>query len=325
MDAVTNLSGSISPSEQLRPFDVRRDIGPVADLVELCFADTLDPDGKRFIQRMRSVASNDGFLSWATVNAEWLNMPLSGYVWEQEDILVGNVSLIPYNIEGRRSYLIANVAVHPDYRRLGVARELTIQAMEHARKRGSPGVWLHVREENDQALELYKSMGFAEHARRTTWVSTTEPSQDEVGVKSVFYTPQGHHWSILWDWIQQNYPPEVTWHLPLNSKVIRSGLWGSIYRLFNKTRNRQWVAQHNDKTLAGLLWQTSNSYADLLWLAAPSDVDDKIIHALLNHTRKQLGTKRSLKLDYPARHSAQGIQNGGFTPQQTLIWMSVDF
>ena len=61
MNAVTNLSRPISPTEQLRPFDVRRDMGPVADLVELCFADTLDPEGKRFIQRMRSAARNTGF------------------------------------------------------------------------------------------------------------------------------------------------------------------------------------------------------------------------------------------------------------------------
>jgi ribosomal protein S18 acetylase RimI-like enzyme len=325
MNAVTNLSRPISTTKQVRPFDVRRDMGPVADLVELCFADTLDPEGKRFIQRMRSAAKNKGFLSWAAVNAEWLNMPLSGYVWEQDNILVGNISLIPYNIEGQRSYLIANVAVHPDYRRLGIARELTVQAMEHARKRGAPGIRLHVREENDQALELYKSMGFVEHARRTTWVSTTETPQDELGIKSIFSTPQGYQWLILRDWIRHNYPPEVTWHLPLNSKVLRSGLWGSICRLFNKTRNRQWVAQHDDKALAGLIWQTSNSYADLLWLAAPSDVDDKIIQTLLNHTRKQLGTQRPLKLDYPARHFAQGIRKGGFTPQQTLIWMSVVF
>ena len=325
MDAVTNLSRPISPTEQLRPFDVRRDMGPVADLVELCFADTLDPEGKRFIQRMRSAARNNGFLSWAAVNAEWLNMPLSGYVWEQENILVGNISLIPYNIAGRRSYLIANVAVHPDYRRLGIARELTVQAMEHARKRGSPGVWLHVREENDQALELYKSMGFVEHTRRTTWVSSSEPPLDELGIKSIVITPQGYHWSILRDWIQHNYPPEVTWHLPLNSKILHTTLWGSIYRLFNKARNRQWVAQHADKALAGLIWQASSSYADLLWLAAPSDVDDKIIRTLLDHTRRQLGTQRLLKLDYPARQSVQGIRKGGFTPQQTLIWMSVDF
>ena len=325
MNAVTDLSRPTSPTEQLRPFDVRRDMGPVADLVELCFADTLGPESKRFIQRMRSAARNSGFLSWATVNAEWLKMPLSGYVWEQKNILVGNISLIPYNIEGRRFYLIANVAVHPDYRRHGIARELTVQAMEHARKRGSPGVWLHVREENDQAQELYKSMGFVEHARRTTWISSSEPSLDELGIKSIVITPQGYHWSILSDWIHYNYPPEVTWHLPLNSKILHPTLWGSIYRLFNKTRNRQWIAQHADKALAGLIWQASGSYADLLWLAAPTDVDDKIIQTLLNHTRRQLSTQRLLKLDYPAQQSVQGIREGGFTPRQTLIWMSVEF
>ena len=78
----------------LRPFDVQRDLGPVADLVETCFAETLDPDGKRYIERMRSAAKNKSFLHWAALNFEIPNMPFSGYVWEQDGRMIGNASNI---------------------------------------------------------------------------------------------------------------------------------------------------------------------------------------------------------------------------------------
>ena len=45
MAAITKTIASSSTDSQLRPFDARRDLGAVADLVELCFADTLDSEG----------------------------------------------------------------------------------------------------------------------------------------------------------------------------------------------------------------------------------------------------------------------------------------
>ena len=42
-------------SENLRPFDARRDMQPVADLIETCFANTLDADGRGFIRRRGSI------------------------------------------------------------------------------------------------------------------------------------------------------------------------------------------------------------------------------------------------------------------------------
>ena len=118
----------------MRPFDVRRDLAPVADLVEQCFADTLDPDGERYLEQMRAASRNPGFLHFAAAASEWSSVPLSGYVWEEDGKVVGNISLIPFALHNQRNYLIANVATHPAYRRRGIARSLTAQAVEHARR-----------------------------------------------------------------------------------------------------------------------------------------------------------------------------------------------
>ncbi|MCZ7551960.1 MAG: hypothetical protein M5U05_05130 [Anaerolineales bacterium] len=43
MTAISEATASAARQGKLRPFDFRRDQGAVADLVELCFAETLDP------------------------------------------------------------------------------------------------------------------------------------------------------------------------------------------------------------------------------------------------------------------------------------------
>ena len=132
----------------LRQFDAQRDLGPVADLIELCFNDTLDPDGRSYLERMRSLAARPRVLLWVNSPADWNHTPFFGYVWQEDNRIVGNVSLISYPLMGKRLYLIANVAVHPDFRRHGIARQLTLQAIAYARQRQAPAVWLHVREDN---------------------------------------------------------------------------------------------------------------------------------------------------------------------------------
>lgn len=54
-----------------------------------------------------------------------------------------------------------NVAVHPDFRRLGVARTLILALTEELKNRGSHCLTLEVRASNDPARALYESLGFA--------------------------------------------------------------------------------------------------------------------------------------------------------------------
>ena len=55
---------------------------------------------------------------------------------------------------------IHNVAVHPKYRRQGVARAMLTDIIESAAKRGFRRMTLEVRKSNDPAQTLYRSLGF---------------------------------------------------------------------------------------------------------------------------------------------------------------------
>ncbi len=324
MSTLSNLLLSATSQKHLRPFDPRRDLGSVADLVEQCFADTLDPDGERYLQRMRAAAKNPGLLRWASVAAEFSNVPLNGYVWEEDGKIVGNISLIPFILHNYRYYLIANVAVKPDFRRRGIARKLTLQAVDHARRRGAPRAWLHVRENNEAAINLYQSLGFREQARRTTWYTQREIPSGILPAGVRIVTRRGQHWSAQNKWLARNYPPEVTWHLPFSKVLLRPGLLGALYRVFTGSYSRQWSVLSGDRLLGVLAWQPSGNFADTLWLTTSLEDEEMAAYTLLLHARQHLSPSRPLALDYPAHRVDDSMLSAGFYVHQTLIWMSTD-
>ena len=53
-----------------------------------------------------------------------------------------------------------NVAVHPDYRKQGIATELIQTLIDTLSKQGSHSLMLEVRQTNEPAKNLYKALGF---------------------------------------------------------------------------------------------------------------------------------------------------------------------
>ena len=62
-----------------------------------------------------------------------------------------------------------NVAVHPDFRRQGIAEALVIGLVEHLKTMGSRCLTLEVRASNAPAIALYEKLGFHEIGRRKNY------------------------------------------------------------------------------------------------------------------------------------------------------------
>ena len=312
-----------SSHPHLRRFDPRRDLRPVADLIEVCFADTLDADGRRYIRQMRAAARQPHLLRWSAGLGERPYAPFSGFVWEQDGKIVGNLSQIPVPIRGGKIYLIANVAVHPAYRRRGIARSLTRAALEHSARRKAQSTWLHVRDDNPAAIALYRSTGFVERARRTTW-KKDGPWHDMVfphqGLQIVPY--HRAHWPLHRQWLDHDYPPSLRWYLPLHVQALRPGLAGFLIRLFTGIDARQWAATWEGKLIAVLTWQRTRGSADRLWLAMAPDAGDSAYQHLIQHACQHIPVNRPLLLEHAASEE-MGVHLSclGFHPQHTLIWM----
>ena len=69
-----------------------------------------------------------------------------------------------------------NVAVHPNFRRQGVARALILALTEELKNRGSHCLTLEVRASNDPARALYESLGFAHVGTRRNYYQN--PKED---------------------------------------------------------------------------------------------------------------------------------------------------
>ena len=324
MEAVSKPILSVD-SKKIRSFDVRRDLEQVADLVELCFADTLDADSKRYLNHMRNVAKEKSSLGWITFIPELANLPLTGYVWLEDEQVVGNITLIPYFVKGKRFFLIANVAVHPEFRRRGIAQCLTLEAMAYARKHSAPSIWLHVHQENSIAYKLYERLGFVEHTRRISWISSGEACIDKSKDLDHIRPPERSHWKLQWKWLIKSYPPEISWHMPLKINNLAPGILGSINRFFQNIYITQWAALDNNKLLGVLSWQETSSHANALWLAVPPNVEGAIVTKLLIHARNYAPSNSEMMLNYPSNQLIDAIQQAGFSKHQTLIWMAHTF
>ena len=308
----------------IRPLNILHDLPAVADLIELCFSSTMDNDGQRYLSDMRRASRDDSFLNWATHMTETASMPMMGYVWEQDGRIVGNASLIPFRDHGKRIYLIANVATHPEYRRRGIGRALTERSMKQARNKNASAIWLHVRDDNPGAIQLYEGLGFQEVARRTTWQAIPDRSVS-IHQNDIQIMPRHQRfWPQQQDWLRRLYPDALNWYHSWSFNALRPGLWNWVYLLFIDFNIKQWVALRNDELLATLTWMPQGGRSESLFAATKPEVDASTAEALtqlLVQARQTLSNHASLSLDYPGGEMTEAIQAADFRIRRTLLWM----
>lgn len=93
---------------------------------------------------------------------------------EAEGKVVGYVGLMYVLDEG----YISNVAVHPDYRRRGIAQALVRALAKRAEAKFLSFVTLEVRESNEGARALYEKCGFKIVGRRKNYYE--KPTEDAI-------------------------------------------------------------------------------------------------------------------------------------------------
>ncbi len=308
----------------MRPLATRRDLAAVADLVELCFADTMDADGRDYLRHLRRLSLQGfGFLGDSPLPPEANLLPVQGLVWEEDGKIVGNLTIIPFTRKGSRIYLIANVATHPVYRRRGIARSLTLAALEYLRKKNADNIWLHVRSDNPGAQDLYRSIGFKDQFRRTTWL--WEPG----GLPYRNPAPQGievvprlkKDWRLQSEWLSRIYPPEVTWNLALNKDRFKPGFFREMTQVLMGEDLLQLSARQNGHLIGVASWEPSHMYADNIWAATASGLENEAIGAMLPVMIRWVRRLRPMTVNFPDGLGQEGFLKSGFQPNINLIWM----
>ena len=318
------LHPALSSPDPIRIIELSRDLPQVADLIELCFPLHLDPDGMSYVNEMRKAARDMRLIGWLANLSDLDPGRVSGFVWEEGGEIIGNLSLIPLQKDGRRVHLIANVAVHPDHRRRGIARKLTQRALTHLGHLRESGAWLQVRDDNPAAIALYQSLGFVEQAARTTWrirpkdVKPTVISQNTAVTvrrrKPRDCANQEH-------WLAETYPANIRWNLPVNFRRFTPGVLQATVNFFENVALKHWGVIANGACQGVVTWQKTDSFANNLWLAFSDTMENEILSLGLEVVLKRLVKNHPLSLDYPAGQCVEIFEDLGFVKFRTLIWM----
>lgn len=143
-----------SGTRNIRPFAIGRDLGQLADLIQVSFGPELRRTHSHMVHDMRQMALFGGMLGVVGVV-----MPMiTGYVWEVDGLVVGNATV---SREARSNWWqLSNVAVLPSHRGQGIASLLVDRALQYVRDHGGQRVFLQVRQGNDVAIDLYRRRGF---------------------------------------------------------------------------------------------------------------------------------------------------------------------
>jgi ribosomal protein S18 acetylase RimI-like enzyme len=321
MSSVITPVRTKEPHPHLRAMNVFRDLSAVADLIELCFASTMDNDGQRYIANLRRASRDNGFLQWASNVTENATLPMTGFVWEENGRIVGNASIIPFRERGKRIYLIANIAVHPDYRRRGIARSLTQRAMQYGWDKKASAIWLHVRDDNPAAIHLYRNLGFEEIARRTTWTAKPDPHLPKPFSDIQIVPRHSRFWSQQQDWLQRLHPDALGWYRAFNFDVLRPGLLNWLYLFFVDMNIDQWAAVRGERLLATLSWVPHGGRIEPLIAATAERSEAEALAHLLIHARRTLSNQSDLSIEHPAGELTEAFLAAGFSERRTLLWM----
>ena len=119
----------------------------------------------------------------AQFKEEFAGIPTTRFmsVAESENTIIGycGVFLPAPGIEAD----ILTVAVLPEYRRQGIAREFMRQIEEWSQERGASAMMLEVEQSNESAIELYKSLGYMRISVRMDYYG---PGKDAIVMRKDF-------------------------------------------------------------------------------------------------------------------------------------------
>ena len=119
-------------------------VAAVAELEKLCFSDPWSENS------VASELNNELSLWLVALDGD----TVAGYIGSQT--VCGETDMM-------------NVAVHPDYRKRGIAASLILDLVEELRKKGSHSLTLEVRASNAPAISLYEKLGFDQAGLRKNY------------------------------------------------------------------------------------------------------------------------------------------------------------
>lgn len=316
----------------LRPVNLRTDLAPLANLIELTFADSMDSNGRAALREMRYLSKMGPglpLLSRMNTMATGINL---GFVWITDGKLVGNVSIYPTTFprDMGRHWIIANVGVHPNHQRRGIARQLMQASMEMIQDKGGSAI-LQVDIDNHSARELYRSLGFIEERAWTSWRRAgssiqVPPLETDVHVRRRYRS----EWQDELALAQQVCPQArggLGWLRPTHRTEFHRSFLQQIGDWLNLRTAERLVIRPSEENILGASLKVASSVGGstrLTLLVNPHfrSFYDRI---MLNTAVRRFG-RTSMTIEHPHDDAivTQILEEYHFKPQRTVIHMRWD-
>ncbi len=317
-----NSAGHGTGAYRVRRINAGKDVAQIADLVELCFRPFLDPDGIAFIERMRSVAVDWQRFPFLSLFAQ-ADFSITGYVCEAADgQIIGNVNLFPATVKNRAAFLIANVCVHPEYRKRGIAALMMREALCEAEKKRGAAIYLQVREETPEVLRMYQKLGFLVDEYRTGWLHprkfVRETEAGDIRREKI----RGVKRRDLAEAFEKWYPPDVVWNLNYDPGIFHCGAFLFLSRFF--VQNDVETFRVTDLTGEAVCWigfQPTNSFCNNLWVVPAQGCQDIRMESVLSTFGSRYGRFKPLLVSFPKGVYVDAFLKAGFFVHNRLVWM----
>ena len=251
-----------------------------------------------------------------------------GFVWEQDGHVVGNVTLLTTKQPAR--YLIVNVAVHPDYRRQGIARNLMIYVADRVVQRDGTQILLQVEKENTSALELYNSLQYEVLGSMTTWYNTVArlhivEANNNLPIRKM----KSNEWQNAFRLDQISLHPDLNWPELPEADKYKSGWIRGLGNAINGRRADTWVVANGRNQLSGLAHISSEwGRTHFLSVRIHPSWQGQLERPFMAHLTHELKyfPRRKIRIDHPDEDQLMTtlLKEANFQPRRTLTHMRLD-
>lgn len=326
---VVTFPARTRPFSGPRPIILSKDLPQIVKLLELVFGHRLSGNQQRLFS-IEPGLSQPAFL--------WRMNPIAnklalGYVWEEHGRIIGNATLLTTRVPDR--YLVVNVAVHPDYRRRGIARDLMAALTELAQSRGGHKILLQVVKENAAAIELYRSLNYNMVGSMTTWrcgqsrLRPLESVSFDPGALPPISELARQDWRRAYHLDIAALHDDLNWPEPLPKDVYKRTLWQQFENLLNGRSHEVWATKNQANQLTGLagIWSEWAKPHQIVLRVHPT-MQGQLERPLLAKAIRRIGylSNRSVQIVHPDDDQLTNklLQEANFQPKRTLTHMSLD-
>lgn len=312
-----------------RPINLNKDVPQVIQLLELVFGHKLGGSGQHLF------SGEAGFTQPAFL---WRLKPMSnklalGYVWEEDGRIVGNATLLATRQKSR--FLVVNVAVHPDYRRRGIARGLMQALIELTQAKQGREILLQVVKGNEAAVSLYADLRFQTLGHMTTWHNNVARLRDIESSISDYHPAQRirelprNWWKTAYQLDTRALPLDLNWPEPLPRDAYKLNFWRRMDNFLNGRHAEVWATTNEANQLTGLagIWSEWGRPHQITLRIHPA-WQGQLERPLLAKTIRRLRylPRRSIRLEHPDddKLTNELLREANFQPRRTLTHMRLD-